>query len=116
MARQFGIITTVSGITSLVVTSFTEKQNAQIAEARDSAGKITDLKAYSLGSTVTVKGFLDAESSSVRAGDTLTLDGKNYIIESVSRNESNTAYVEVDITARSADSAVTEAYAAVVTD
>lgn len=110
MARQFGIITTVSGITSLVVTSFSEKQNVQIAEARDSQGKITDLKAYSQGVTVNIKGYLDSASCDVHAGDTLDLGGKSYIIETVSRNESNTAFAEVDITARAADSATAAAY------
>ena len=110
MARQFGIITTVSGITSVVVTSFSEKQNVQIAEARDSRGQITDLKAYSLGVTVHIKGYLDNTACDVQAGDTLELGGRHYIIESISRNETNTAYAEVDITGRSADSAEAEKY------
>ena len=110
MARQFGIITTVSGITSVVVTSFSEKQNVQIAEARDSRGQITDLKAYSLGVTVHIKGYLDNTTCDVQAGDTLELGGRHYIIESISRNETNTAYAEVDITGRSADSAEAEKY------
>lgn len=111
MARQFGIITTVSGITSIVVTSYSEKQNVQIAEARDSQGKVTDLKAFSQGSTVNIKGYLEDSTTIVQAGNTLDLNSRHYIIESVVRNEKNTAFAEVDITARTADSASAEAYA-----
>ena len=113
MSRQFGIITTVSGITSLTVTSFTEKQNVQIAEARESKGAVTDLKAYSLGITVNIKGYLDAAECDVRAGDTLSLGEKVYVIENISRTEKNTAFTEVELTARTADSADVTTYSAV---
>jgi len=111
MARQFGIITTTSGaVTGIVVTSFQKQKTAEIAEARDSEGKVTDLKAYSVGTSITITGLLDATTVSVGAGDSLTLGAVNYIIESSNQNETNTTYCEVTITARTADAAAISPY------
>lgn len=113
MARQFGIITTPAGtVTGLVVTSFTSSTSAEIAEARNEQGYVTDLKAYSKGTSISVRGLLDSTDVTVSAGDTFSLSGKDYIIESVNRTESNTAYIEIDFSARTADAAVISAYTA----
>ena len=109
MAKQFGIVTTATGVSSIVVTSFSETSNVEIAEARDGQGKVTDMQAYSRNKTVAIKGFLDG-STIVEAGSVLTLNGVSYIVESVTRNETNTGFVEVDISAKSADSATVTAY------
>ena len=111
MARQFGIITTPAGtVSGIVVTSFTQSTSAEIAEARNEQGYVTDLKAYSKGTSVNVRGLLDSTDVTVSAGDTLTLGNVNYIVESVNRSETNTAYIEVDFSARTADAAVISAY------
>ena len=110
MARQFGIITTTSGIASIVVTSFSTSHSAEIAEARDEEGKVTDLKAYSRGVSVSVRGYLDASEVSIDAGDVLSLNGKDYLVESVNVSETNTNFVEVDFTARTADNALIDPY------
>jgi pyridoxine 5'-phosphate synthase PdxJ len=111
MARQFGIITTTTGITGIVVNSLTTSNSAEIAEARDENGKITDLKAYSKAETISVSGLLDG-SIGVQAGAKLTLNSVDYIIESVEISETNTGYTEVSLTARTADSAAIAPYAA----
>lgn len=111
MARMFGIITTATGVTGIVINSLTINNTAEIAEARNEKGQVTDLKAYSKGETISVTGLLDGETT-VSAGETLTIGEKNYIIESVDRNETNTGYVEVSLSARTADAAVIDAYVA----
>ena len=45
MAVQFGVVSTASGVSSMVVNSFSTTENAEIAEARDAQGKVTDMKA-----------------------------------------------------------------------
>lgn len=41
----------------------------------------------------------------VKAGNKITLDNKDYLIESVDKTESNTDFVQVSISARTADQA-----------
>ena len=106
MARQFGIITTTTGISGIVVNSFSRNKTAEIAEARNEKGEVT----YSKGETISVTGLLDAESITIEPGSKLTLGEKDYIIESVDQSETNTGYVEVTLSARTADSAQIEAY------
>ena len=112
MAKQFGIITTTTGISGIVVNSLTRNRTAEIAEARNEKGQVTDLKAYSTGETISVTGLLDAEALTIEPGSKLTLGEKDYIIESVDQNETNTGYTEVTLSARTADSADIDPYAA----
>lgn len=109
MAVQFGVVSTVSGVSSMVVNSFSTTENAEIAEARDAQGKVTDMKAYSVSRTVSVKGLLE-EGFALKAGDLFAMNNQNYIIESVSRNETNNGYVEVELTAKLSDSATASGY------
>ena len=112
MAKQFGIITTTTGISGIVVNSLTRNRTAEIAEARNEKGQVTDLKAYSTGETISVTGLLDAEALTIEPGSKLTLGEKDYIIESVDQNETNTGYTEVTLSARTADSVDIDPYAA----
>ncbi len=111
MSRQFGIITTTTGITGIVVNSLTTNNTAEIAEARNEKGQVTDLKAYSKGETISITGLLDGDVT-VEAGAKLTLGEKDYIIETVDRNETNIGFVEVSLSARTADAAEIAAYTA----
>ena len=44
MARKFGIITTVTGVESIIIQSINKKTSVEIAEARDENGTVIDLK------------------------------------------------------------------------
>lgn len=108
MARKFGIVTGVSGLTAgIVIQSLTYNETAETAEARNSTGAITDLAAYSRSTSLSISGLLDESDGTtlVSAGSTLTLGGKNYLIESVDKTESNTDFVRVSLSCRTADSA-----------
>ena len=113
MARQFGIasVQTASGVEiGIVVTSFQEQKTAEKAEARDGDGKVTDIKAYSVGTTITITGLLDKASPYIEAGAALTYNGVNYLVDTSNINRTNTTYCEVTITASTADSAAISAY------
>ena len=110
MARQFGIITTSAGVAGIVVNSLSTKESADVAEARDETGKVTDVKAYSRRTTFDVKGVLDSASMSVHAGDTITLGGKTCIVKNADKDESHTGFAEGSISAETVDSATLTAY------
>ena len=105
--RQFGIITNVAGMQAgICVNSLNIDQNVETAEARDSQGKITDLAAFSKSRSISVSGVMDtANGTLATAGSMLTIGGDNYLIESVSKSETNTDFVQVTINGRTADGA-----------
>ena len=106
--RQFGIIT--DGVSSLsagiCVNSLDIAENIETAEAKNETGQTTDIAGFSKGSTISLTGVLDTAKGNVAtAGSVITIDGKSWIIDSVSRRESNTSFVEVSVTGKSADNA-----------
>lgn len=111
MSTKFGIITSTTGMSAgITVNSLSFQDTVQQADARNEQGAITDITAYSRGQTVSVDGVLTAETSALAtAGSILTLDSKSWLITDVSRNETNTDYVQVSIAARTADSATIRA-------
>lgn len=106
--RKFGIITDVSGITGgIMINSLSFTENAETAEARNEKGQVTDYAAYSRNSTCNITGVLDtAKGDLAKAGSKITFDGKDWIIDSVSKNESNSTFVEVSVSCKSADNAI----------
>ena len=105
MARKFGIVTSLEGFTAgMVVNSLSFSESAEIAEARNQYGQVTDYASYSRAKTVNITGLLDqSKGELVKAGAKITLGTENYIIDNVSKNESNTGFVEVTISAKTAD-------------
>ena len=103
MARQFGIVTTSSGVSSIVIQSIQIGTSVETANAMDEKGNITDINGYGAKNSVTIKGLLDG-SISVAAGDIITVGSDSYIITSAQVSESNTGYAEVDISAEGAPS------------
>ena len=60
MARKFGIITSVENLQAgIVVNGITRNESAEIAEARNEKGQITDLAAYSRAESISVQGVID---------------------------------------------------------
>lgn len=106
--RQYGIITNLEGLQAgIMVNSLSYNDTAQIAEARNQKGQITDYFAFSNAKTVSVTGVMDTSKGELAtAGSKITLNSKDWIIDSVSRNQTNTGVVEVTISARTADNAI----------
>lgn len=105
--RKFGIVTDVSGITAgIMINSLDFNQTVETAQARDELGRIVDIAAYSNAKTVSIQGLMDTAKGAVAtAGSIITLDGKQWLIDSVAKRESNTGFVELTISARTADNA-----------
>lgn len=105
--RKFGIITDVSGITAgIMINSLDFNETVDTSQARDELGRIVDIAAYSNSKTVSIQGLMDTAKGAVAtAGSIITLDGKQWLIDSVAKRESNTGFVELTISARTADNA-----------
>ena len=90
----------------ICVNSLDTNETVETAEARNEKGAITDLAGYSQRREITVTGVLDtAKGTLVTAGSKLTLGGKDYLVNSVQRRESNTSFVEVTLGCTGADEA-----------
>ena len=105
--RSFGIITSLTGLTAgICVNSLDTNESVETAEARNELGSITDLAGYSQRREITVTGVLDsAKGTLVTAGAKLTLGGKDYLVNSVQRRESNQAFCEITVGCVGADEA-----------
>lgn len=102
MAVVFGVTGSAGG---LVLTDFTEGTNAEIAEARDSTGAVTDMHAYSQGKTITATGYVTSGGTVPAAGTTISAGGGTYLVESAELVESNTDFQKMNLSLKSADSA-----------
>lgn len=105
--RKWGIISDVSGVTQgIMINSLDFNETVETAQARNELGQIVDIAAYSNAKTVSIQGLMDTAKGSVAtAGSIITLDGKQWLIDSVAKRESNTGFVELTISARTADNA-----------
>lgn len=109
--HKFGIISNGASATGLVVQSCNKDENVEIAEARNESGQVAELKAYSKGTTYSITGLVkDGNETTVTVGSSVTIDNLNLIVESVSKQETNTGFVQVTMTCRTADSATITAY------
>lgn len=106
--RKFGIISDISGLTAgVVVNGLDYSETVEVAEARDENGAIIDLVGFSNNKTVSISGVMQGEVADLaKAGNSITLDSKTWLITDVSRNETNTGFVQVTISARTADNAI----------
>ena len=103
-ARTFGV-TSVSGEigAGLIANSLSFTKSVESAEARNEKGQIIDIAAYSKSEEVSIDGVY--VGSGVEPGTTVTIGDKEYLVTNCTKNESNTAFQEGSIQARTADSA-----------
>lgn len=91
-ARIFGVTSTLSGLgTGIIVNSMSYNDSVQVAEARNEKGKLLDLAAYSFSNTTSIDGLYTGGEGTA-AGDVVTINGKDYLIESNTHNENNTEF------------------------
>lgn len=99
--RKFGVTSNLSGLQEgIVVNSINHSYSTESAEARDQAGRIIDIAVYGKTEQISLDGLVTTEGNSVGAGDVITLGTKNYLVTSVSNNESNTAFETANVNAR----------------
>lgn len=103
-ARIFGVTSNVSGLAEgIIANSLTFNDTVETAEARNEKGEIIDIAAYSKGTTVDIQGVYTG--TGVQAGKTITIGENSFLVTSVSKTESNTAFQEASVSARRADQA-----------
>ena len=106
MALSFGV-TSTGGYG--VLQSLSETETAEIADARDESGKVTDQKAYSKTSEATAEGIFNGDSLG-GAGTSLTIGSVTGLITNQGIAESNTGYKTVSVSIQKKDSATQVAY------
>lgn len=79
-------------------------ETAEIADARDEDGKVTDQKAYSKTVEATSEGLYNGDSLG-GAGVSLAIGSVTGLVTSQSTNETNTGYKTVSVTVQKKDSA-----------
>lgn len=106
--RKWGIITSVTGLEAgICVNSLDTSENVETGQARNEKGQVTDMCGFSRTRSITVTGVLDtAKGELAKAGAKLTIGGKDYLITSVQKKESNTTFVEVTLTCEGSDEAI----------
>ena len=91
-------------MTGLIANSITTNTTVETAEARNVSGAIIDIAAYSKSQELTIDGLF--VGSGVEPGTSITIGGKDYLVTSSSKTESNTDFQQGSVTARTADNAV----------
>ena len=101
--RYFGITTDLSGNlgTGLIANSIQYNHTVDVAEARDEKWKLLDLAPYSQNEEITVDGLY--VGSGVEVGSVIAIGGKDYLISTSNKTESNTEFQSASVTARAGD-------------
>lgn len=101
--RYFGITTDLSGSlgAGLIANSIQFSNTVDVAEARDEKGKLLDLAPYSKSSEISVDGLF--VGTGVEVGSKITIGGKDYLISTSNKSESNTEFNTASVTARCGD-------------
>ena len=110
MACTFGILggggSPAVSVTGMVVNGINENSSAEIAEARNEYGQVTDMKSYSQSKEISFEGVVNG-SVTAAAGDVLTYDGDSYLLTSFAKTTTNTDFQKVSGTAKRTDDAAT---------
>lgn len=100
--RRFGVTSNVSGLAAgIIVNNISHSDNTETAEARNEKGQLIDLAVYGGGDEISVDGLV--VGNGVKAGTVVTIDGKNYLVTTTSKTESNTAFQTANFNARYAE-------------
>lgn len=100
--RRFGVTSNVSGLAAgIIVNNISHSDSTETAEARNEKGQLIDLAVYGGGDEISVDGLVVGEG--VQAGTVVTIGGKNYLVTTTSKTESNTAFQTANFNARYAE-------------
>lgn len=114
--EAFGVYTSISGLSAaMTLTGLTWSESVEIAESRKEDGKVAKRKAYSKTTTVKGDGTVktdDMPPDAITAGGKLTIDDKEYLVESCDVTQTNTDFAKASFTATHKDNESIEEYAA----
>ena len=112
--EAFGVYTSPSGLTGVMtLTGLTWSESVEIAEGRKEDGKVTKRKAYSKTTTVKGDGTLesaDVPPEKISAGGTISIGGKDYLVEQCDVTQANTDFPKASFTATHKDTETIEEY------
>lgn len=106
MSLSFGV-TSTGGYG--VLQTLSETQTPEIVEARNAAGKVTNMKAYSKTFEATAEGLFNGDTLG-GAGAQLTIGSVTGLITNQQKSEENTGYQRISVTVQTKDSADLEVY------
>ncbi len=86
-----------------VVQSITDNESVEVAEARDEDGKVMERRAFSLTNEVSIEALVKKDKPVPKAGQTVTVEGKPYLITAVNKIKNNMDYRKVSYTASRKD-------------
>lgn len=109
--RSFGVVSTGGGLSASLLQSLTENATAEIAEARDENGAVTDQIAYSRETTASLEAIFDTGDTLPAAGASVTIGTVTGLVTSVGSQEKNTGYKSCTIEVAKKDSATQVALA-----
>ena len=110
MARIFGVAMFPGSGAGIICNSFNEDESGEKAQARNENGQVCDEWIYSVGRSFSATGLIDDVSKLPKVGDTFVLDGKNYLLDSISKPKTHTGAAEVTFSGSAADSANLHTY------
>lgn len=100
--RRFGVTSDVEGLKQgIIVNNISHSDSTETAEARNEKGQLIDLAVYGGGDEISVDGLVVGDG--VKAGTVVTIGGKNYLVTTTSKTESNTAFQTANFNARYAE-------------
>ena len=116
MSNCFGIFTSISGVAeTMKINNLRRSVSTEVAERRNEEGKVIARQVYSRKETINFDGTLSTESlepSAIEGGGTISIGGKDYLIETCEVVESNTNFATASVTASRVDSSEDTTYAA----
>lgn len=110
MARIYGVGTFPSTGAGFICNNFNEEETAEKAQARNENGQVIDEWTYSVGRSFSATGLIDDVDKLPKAGETFTLNGKTYLIDSISKPRTNTGAAEITFSGSAADDATLHPY------
>ena len=105
MARTFAVTGTATDLSSSLIQSIEDSSDAEIAQARNASGAISDEKAYSATQKVTVEFITDSGDTLPSVGTSAVTSAMTGLVENVTETERNTEFQSGRFTVTKGDSA-----------
>lgn len=115
MARIFGVAMFPAAGAGIICNSFNEDESGEKAQARNELGQVCDEWIYSTGRSFSATGLIDDVGKLPKIGEKFTLNGKEYLLDNISKPKTNTGAAEVTFSGSAADEAELHPYSEVLT-